>query len=159
MALTIPESAFGPDFAWLANWPSLEGALQIYSPGQAKILLADAGYPDGFDGLCIQPLEEMHVLIARRMVYPLSEVGIKVDVLNIACNSGRLFIASVPSRAPTPTPLPTPTPIPPTPTPPAESGTLDQSFTSPYNAEFGIKTVVSTWPRPSPPASQAPSRG
>ena len=70
MALTIPESAFGPDFAWLANWPSLEGALQIYSPGQAKILLADAGYPDGFDGLCIQPLEEMHVLIARRMVYP-----------------------------------------------------------------------------------------
>ena len=114
--LAIAEAEIRPDFSYLPSWPSLEGARQLFSVVRVKNYLAEAGYPDGFGGLCIQvvdptgPSAEMEMLeIANTMVAFLSKVGIEARVGGASCPSGRLSLTPVPGLTPTPTPTPTPT--------------------------------------------------
>ena len=160
VADAIYEAMIRPDFAYLPNWPSLGGALQLYNPEEARKLLAEAGYPDGFGGLCVLPLETIHVSIAEIMAGLLSEVGIEATVFGNSCNAGRLFLTSVPTGAPTPTPTPAPAPTPlpiATPVPTATPTPVPGATATPAPLPTATQSPTSTPVPPTPTATPTPT--
>ena len=89
--LAINEVGIDPDFFFLANWPSLEGAIQSFDLTQAQIFLAEAGEADGFGNLCIDTVG-IGTAVANEMVKHLAVVGILAVVGGTSCAAGLLFV-------------------------------------------------------------------
>ena len=90
--LAINEAAIDPNFFFLANWPSLEGPIQSFDLEQANQLMADAGFADGFVGLCIEPVGSGPAAIASEMVQHLAAISITAVVGGTSCGGGLLFV-------------------------------------------------------------------
>lgn len=80
--LAIDEPLISPDFFFLPNGPSLVGAVQTHDLTRAQQLLAEAGFPDGFD-LCIDATGSADIEKANAMAISLADVGI-VATVNVA---------------------------------------------------------------------------
>lgn len=96
----IDEAEIGSDFLFLPKWPSLEGAGQSYDPQRARDLLAEAGYPNGFSGLCIEPADN-RADVANEVVSHLAKVSegesrytvtIEAVVNGSSCPAGSLIM-------------------------------------------------------------------
>lgn len=92
IAYAIGEAQIRPDFFHLPNGPVLEGAAQSYDVVQATRLLAEAGYPNGFSGLCIVAADVVGTTIANTMVAHLARVRAPAIVNGPSCQGGRLII-------------------------------------------------------------------
>ena len=85
----INEAEFGSNFFFWPNWPSPDGAVRSYDPIRAKELLSEAGFPDGFGNLCIDPAGSAAIEIAIAMASMLADFGMKNGA---SCGAGRLQI-------------------------------------------------------------------
>ena len=90
--LAINEAAIDPDFFFLPNWPSLEGAIQSFDLPDAQRLLAEAGFADGFGNLCIEPVGIGTAAIANEMVQHLAAISITAVVGGTSCAAGLLIV-------------------------------------------------------------------
>ena len=76
ISFAINEAAIDPELVHVPNWPSLEGAEQLFDPPRARAFLEEAGFGAGFDGLCIGSGETGRADIAQAMAAQLAEIGI-----------------------------------------------------------------------------------
>ena len=90
--LTVDEALISPDFFFFPNGLSLVGAVQTHDLTSAQQLFAEAGFPAGFPGLCIDATGSRDIEKGNAMVVSLAVVGIEATVNGASCFSGSLSV-------------------------------------------------------------------